>query len=106
MIIYNKLNHVCLGTAWSVILLVVLVVAGEVAGKSTSQQCVQYVPLTCLFGDVDIRKGHCHPAKCDFDIRSDMGCVFPESGEFKYKDADLDSNGNPDCNDPFMTTKR
>ena len=93
------MNQVYLSTAWLVILCVVVVVAG-------TPQCVQYNPLTCLFGDVDIRKGDCHPAKCNFDIRGEMGCVFPESGEFKYKDADLDSDGNAVCRDSFMTTKR
>jgi hypothetical protein len=106
MDLFNNLNLGCRRTPCLAILLVLAVVAEKVAGTSTSQQCVRYEPLTCLFGDVDIRKGHCHPAKCDFDIRSEMGCVFPESGEFTYSDPEVDGNGNAVCSDPFMTTKR
>lgn len=95
-----------MGLVWLVSICVLGIFPGDVAGRPTPQQCAQYVPLTCLFGDVDIRKGHCHPAKCDFDIRQEMGCVFPESGEFRYKDAEVDDHGNATCSDPFMTTKR
>lgn len=91
---------------WAVAVCVLCLFAGQALSNPTPQQCVQYAPLTCLFGDVDIRKGHCHPAPCHFDIRKEMGCVFPESGEFRYQDAEMDGHGNAICSDPFMTTKR
>ncbi len=48
-----------------------------------------------------MRRGHCHPTSCNFDVRREMhGCVFPESGEFTYED------GEGGCKDPFMTTDR
>ncbi len=74
---------------------------GRCLSKTNQPACVSYSHLTCLFGAVDVRRGHCHPTSCKFDVRREMhGCVFPESGLFTYAD------GEEGCKDPFMTTDR
>lgn len=49
-------------------LLLIMIVAA-LSAETKAEQCVSYTPSTCLFGDVDIRKRHCHPSPCDFDIK-------------------------------------
>jgi len=84
------------------VLLGTALVAKISLGRDGREECVSYQQLTCLLAS-DVRRGNCHPAPCNFDVRREMGgCVFPESGEFTYSRVGDEACGD----DPFMTTRK
>jgi len=32
-------------------------------------ECAIFKPVSCLYGDVEISKKHCHPSPCNFDLK-------------------------------------
>ena len=105
LVLHSRMASLVFTRKLPVIFLVLITVVSSPCNAGV-EQCASYTPMTCLFGDVDIRKSHCHPSPCNFDLRGEMPCVFPESGIFKYTDPNVEVDGTMMCRDPFMSTVR